>query len=110
MTGNGAPASRASAGIPIRAAPATSSVRCRYRLISGVAATSAATVPSSNTPVTSPAPALPAPAAAAYMGVTDSISSKLVIAAKEDKNTHASGPLTRRSRGAATLRSGPDSR
>jgi hypothetical protein len=67
-------------------------------------------VPSSSTPVTSPAPALPAPAAAAYIGVTDSISSKLVIAAKEDKNSHASGPLTRRSRGAAVRCSGPDSR
>jgi hypothetical protein len=110
ITGSAAPASRASAGIPIRAAPATSKLRCRYRLISGAAVSSAATVPSSSTPVTSPAPALPAPAVAAYIGVTDSISSKLVIAAKEDRNSHANGPLTRRSRGGAALCSGPDCR
>ena len=65
------PGSSARAGIPSSTAPAASIGRYPYRLISSGAASSAATVPSKSMPVTSPAPALPAPAAA-YMGVTES--------------------------------------
>src|SRR5487761_1535291 len=59
------------AGAPIRITPTASSVRYPNLFIKPDAASSAATVPSRSRPVASPAPALPAPAEAAYIGVTD---------------------------------------
>ncbi len=73
MTPSDACDSRARAGTPSNTAPKTSRVLYANRFIRIGAANSAATVPSSRTPVTRPAPALPEPAAAAYTGVTESI-------------------------------------
>src|SRR5580704_7067470 len=89
---SGPPGSSARAGIPSSTAPAASTGRYAYRFISSGAASSAATVPSKSIPVTSPAPALPAPAAA-YLGVTERSRSKLVRAQNSNKNTRASGRL-----------------
>jgi hypothetical protein len=56
-------------------------------------------VPSSRTPVTRPAPALPAPDAAASIGVTDTSRKKLVSVQRADSSTSAIGPVIRRPRG-----------
>ena len=72
MTASEPPGSSARAGTPSSSAPVRSMDQYPYRRIRIGAASSAATVPSSSTPVTSPAPVLPAPTAAAYIGVTES--------------------------------------
>ena len=62
---------------------------------------SAVTVAASRDPVNSPAPELPAPAAAASIGITDSSRKKLVSDANSARNVAASGTL--RSRAAAAV-------
>ena len=64
--------------------------------MAAVAATSAATVPSSRDPVISPAPELPVPAAAASIGITDSSRKKLVREVNSARNVTASGTLRSR--------------
>jgi hypothetical protein len=77
-------------------APAASTIRQPNRLIAAAATTSAATVPSSREPVISPAPELPAPAAAASIGITDSSRRKLVSEVNSARNVTASGTLRSR--------------
>ncbi len=72
MTASEPPDNSARAGTPSSSTPAMSRAQYPYRRIRVGAASSAATVPSRSTLVTSPAPALPAPTAAAYSGVTES--------------------------------------
>ena len=56
-------------------------------------------MPSSSTPVTRPAPALPEPCAAAAIGVTETSRKKLVSMHNADTSTSANEPLTSRPRG-----------
>src|SRR5450755_876281 len=85
--------SSARVGTPSSTAPAARTLRYPNLLIAADAASSATTVPSRSVPVTSPAPAVPAPAAAAYIGVTDSGRKKLVRVPKVDRSTIASGTV-----------------
>src|SRR5215467_3962017 len=100
MLASAPPGNNARAGTPSRRNPTVSSVRCPKRFISVGAASSAATVPSRSIAVTSPAPALLAPASDAYRGITEKGREKLVSAQNSARNTTTSGPLTRRSAGA----------
>ena len=66
--------------------------------MTGAAAISAMTVPSRRAPVISPAPVLPAPAAAASIGMTDSSRKKLSSDVNSARNVSASGAVTSRGR------------
>src|SRR3984957_1296678 len=96
MTAWGWRASMARAGAPSRTTPAASTVRQPSRLIAGGATASAATVPNSRDPVISPAPELPAPPAAASIGITDSSRKKLVSEVNSARKVTASGTLRSR--------------
>ena len=96
MTAWGSGASMARAGAPSSTAPAASTIRQPNRRIAAAATASAATVPSSRDPVISPAAELPAPAAAASIGITDSSRKKLVSEVNSARNVAASGTLRSR--------------
>ena len=103
MPASAPPGSSARTGTPSKRKPTVSSARCPKRPISAGAASSAATVPSRSTAVTSPAPALLAPASVAYRGMTENGREKLVSAQNSARNTSARGPVTMRSRDARRL-------